>query len=56
MSLEKTTAIAEKTALVFRIDAFDLLNHVNFGNPNPDRHRRCHQHLRSNLLHSHRRR
>jgi hypothetical protein len=33
MSLEKTTAIAEKTALVFRIDAFDLLNHVNFGNP-----------------------
>jgi hypothetical protein len=34
VSLEKTTKIAENTALVLRIDAFDLLNHVNFGNPN----------------------
>ncbi len=33
LSLEKTTAITEKTAFVLRIDAFDLLNHVNFGNP-----------------------
>ncbi|MGA8110438.1 MAG: carboxypeptidase regulatory-like domain-containing protein [Acidobacteriaceae bacterium] len=34
LSLEKTTPIAEKMAFVLRIDAFDLLNHVNFGNPN----------------------
>lgn len=33
-SLEKTTKITEKTAFVLRIDAFDLFNHVNFGNPN----------------------
>jgi hypothetical protein len=33
LSLEKTTAITEKTAFVLRMDAFDLLNHVNFGNP-----------------------
>ncbi|HEX4067115.1 MAG TPA: carboxypeptidase regulatory-like domain-containing protein [Acidobacteriaceae bacterium] len=33
LSLEKTTAITEKTAFVLRIDAFDLLNHVNFANP-----------------------
>ena len=33
MSLEKNTAITEKTALVIRMDAFDVLNHVNFGNP-----------------------
>ena len=34
LSLEKTTRIAESAALVLRVDAFDLLNHVNFGNPN----------------------
>ena len=33
LSLEKTTAITEKTSLVLRIDSFDLLNHVNFANP-----------------------
>jgi hypothetical protein len=33
LSLEKTTKLAEGTALVMRIDSFDLLNHVNFGNP-----------------------
>jgi hypothetical protein len=33
MSVEKNTAITEKTALVIRMDAFDVLNHVNFGNP-----------------------
>jgi hypothetical protein len=34
LSLEKTTKLAEGTALVLRVDAFDLLNHVNFANPN----------------------
>jgi hypothetical protein len=34
VSLEKTTRIAESTALVVRVDAFDLLNHTNFANPN----------------------
>jgi hypothetical protein len=34
VSLEKTTKIAEQAALVIRIDAFDFLNHPNFGNPN----------------------
>jgi hypothetical protein len=33
VSLEKTTRIAESTAIVVRVDAFDLLNHANFGNP-----------------------
>jgi hypothetical protein len=33
LSLEKATRIAETTSLVVRIDAFDLLNHANFGNP-----------------------
>jgi Carboxypeptidase regulatory-like domain/TonB dependent receptor len=33
MSLEKTTTLTEKTALIIRMDAFDVLNHVNFGNP-----------------------
>ena len=33
LSLEKTTKITEKSAVVLRVDAFDLLNHVNFGNP-----------------------
>ena len=33
LSLQKTTKIAESIALVLRIDAFDLLNHANFGNP-----------------------
>jgi Carboxypeptidase regulatory-like domain/TonB dependent receptor len=33
VSLEKTTKLAESAALVVRIDAFDLLNHTNFGNP-----------------------
>ena len=33
VSLEKTTKLAESTALVLRVDAFDALNHVNFSNP-----------------------
>jgi len=33
LSLEKTTAITEKTSFILRMDAFDLFNHVNFGNP-----------------------
>jgi hypothetical protein len=33
LSLEKTTSITERSALILRIDAFDLLNHVNFANP-----------------------
>ena len=33
VSLEKTTRITEQTAVVLRIDAFDLLNHANFANP-----------------------
>jgi hypothetical protein len=33
VSLEKTTKLAESAELVVRIDAFDLLNHTNFGNP-----------------------
>ena len=34
VSLEKTTKLAEQTALVLRLASFDLLNHTNFGNPN----------------------
>ena len=34
ISLEKTTKLAETTALVVRMDAFDAFNHVNFSNPN----------------------
>ncbi len=34
ISLEKTTKIAEQTALVLRVDAFDISNHTNFNNPN----------------------
>jgi hypothetical protein len=34
LSLEKSTRLAESAVLVLRLDAFDLLNHVNFGNPN----------------------
>jgi Carboxypeptidase regulatory-like domain/TonB dependent receptor len=34
VSVEKTTSLAESAAIVLRMDAFDLLNHVNFGNPN----------------------
>jgi hypothetical protein len=33
VSLEKTTRITEQTAVVVRIDAFDMLNHANFANP-----------------------
>ncbi|MGB8535529.1 MAG: carboxypeptidase-like regulatory domain-containing protein [Acidobacteriaceae bacterium] len=33
LSLEKTTRITERTALVVRMDAFDWLNHANFANP-----------------------
>jgi hypothetical protein len=33
VSLEKNTALTEKTALIIRMDAFDVLNHANFGNP-----------------------
>ena len=33
VSLQKTTKLAESADLVVRIDAFDLLNHANFGNP-----------------------
>ena len=54
LSLQKTTKIAESIALVLRIDAFDLLNHANFGNPmltatgSPD------EHFRADLLNTHR--
>ncbi len=34
LSLQKTTKIAERVNLVLRLDSFDLLNHVNLGNPN----------------------
>jgi hypothetical protein len=34
LSLQKTTKIAESVNLVLRLDSFDLLNHVNLGNPN----------------------
>ncbi len=34
ISIEKTTKLAEETALVVRLDAFDAFNHVNFSNPN----------------------
>ena len=34
LSLQKTTKIAESVNLVLRLDSFDLLNHVNFANPN----------------------
>jgi hypothetical protein len=34
LSLQKTTKLLESVSLVLRADAFDLLNHVNFGNPN----------------------
>ncbi len=34
ISLEKTTRIAEATAFVLRVDAFDAFNHTNFSNPN----------------------
>jgi hypothetical protein len=34
LSLQKTTKIAESVSLVLRLDSFDLLNHVNFANPN----------------------
>jgi hypothetical protein len=34
ISLEKTTKVLGEAALVLRLDAFDALNHVNFGNPN----------------------
>jgi hypothetical protein len=33
-SLQKTTKLLESVSLVLRVDAFDLLNHVNLGNPN----------------------
>lgn len=34
LSFQKTTKIAESVNLVLRLDAFDLLNHVNLSNPN----------------------
>ncbi len=34
ISIEKTTKVAEQTALVLRLDAFDIVNHANFSNPN----------------------
>ena len=34
VSLQKSTRIFERAAFVLRMDAFDLLNHANFGNPN----------------------
>ena len=34
ISLEKTTRLAESTALVLRVDGFDVLNNVNFSTPN----------------------
>jgi hypothetical protein len=32
-SVIKTTKITESTSLQFRAEAFDILNHANFGNP-----------------------
>jgi hypothetical protein len=34
MSLTKTTRITERLRAEFRVEAFDLANHPNFGNPN----------------------
>lgn len=34
ISLEKTTKLAESTALVVRMDGFDVFNNINFSNPN----------------------
>ncbi|HSR08037.1 MAG TPA: carboxypeptidase regulatory-like domain-containing protein, partial [Bryobacteraceae bacterium] len=34
LSLFKTTAITEKASLQFRAEAFNLLNHTNYGTPN----------------------
>jgi hypothetical protein len=34
MSLQKTTRITENVAFVLRMDAFDVFNQANFGNPN----------------------
>jgi hypothetical protein len=34
VSLQKTTRIAESVNFVLRMDAFDVLNQANFGNPN----------------------
>lgn len=34
VSLQKTTRIAENVAFVLRMDAFDVFNQANFGNPN----------------------
>ncbi|HEX9121074.1 MAG TPA: hypothetical protein VF840_11095, partial [Terriglobales bacterium] len=33
-SLTKTTRITERLRNEFRVEAFDLFNHPNFGNPN----------------------
>ncbi len=34
ISPQKTTRLVERASLVLRIDAFDIFNHANFGNPN----------------------
>ena len=34
LSLSKVTAITERLRTELRIEAFDLFNHPNFGNPN----------------------
>ena len=35
-SLFKDTSLTEKVTLQFRAEFFNLLNHANFGNPNPN--------------------
>lgn len=37
LSLYKDTKVTEKTSVEFRVDAFNLFNHPNFGQPKPDR-------------------
>jgi hypothetical protein len=36
MSLVKTFAITERAKVLFRAEAYNLLNNVNFGNPSFD--------------------
>ena len=53
LSLEKTTHLTEQTALVVRVDAFDLLNHANFGNPTLSATGELNQHVRADFGYAH---